>query len=104
MRFELVDFYPITDKNRGKAKKNLLGTVHLYMIDCQFDIRGIRVSKNGKGIYFQMPHIFGFDHETGEKIKYPVFHFTKQENHDEMMNFLHTEVKPIVQEKIKAQK
>lgn len=99
MKFELVDFYPITDKNRGKAKKNLLGTIHIYVIDFQIDIRGIRVVKNGKCIHFLMPHSFGIDHETGETVKYPIVRFTNQKDHDEMMNFLHNEVKPKITEK-----
>lgn len=101
MKFELVDFYPMTDKNRGKSKKNVLGTVHLYVIECQIDIRGIRVVKNGKCVHFLMPHSFGQDHETGEKVKYPIFRFTNQKDHDEMMNFLHTQVKPQIMEKTK---
>lgn len=104
MKFELVDFYPITDKNRGNCNKNFLGTVHLYIIDCQFDLRGIRVCRQGKKIYFHLPHVVGNDHETGEKIRYPVFRFTNQKDHEEMMDFLHKEVKPTVFEKIKAQK
>lgn len=102
MKFELVDFYPMTDKNRGNAKKNVLGTVHIYAIDSQLDLRGIKVTKQGKALYFHMPHIFGQDHETGEKIRYPVFRWTQQETHVAMMDFLHTQVKPFLLEKLKA--
>lgn len=101
MKFELVDFYPITDKNRGNAKRNMLGTVHIYAIDCQLDIRGIKVTQQGKSLFFHIPHIFGQDHETGEKVKYPVFRWTNQSSHEEMMDFLHTEVKPIVKKRLK---
>lgn len=104
MKFELVDFYPITDKNRGNAKKSFLGTIHLYIIDYDMDFRGIRVTKSGKSIFFQIPHISTQDHETGQKVRYPVIRWTNQKNHEEMMNFLHTFVKPIIREKIKSQK
>ena len=101
MKFELVDFYPTTEKNRKKSQRNLVGTVHLYIIDYQIDLRGIRVAKNGKGLYFLMPHIFGQDHETGEQVRYPVFRFTNQKDHDEMMDFLHKEVKPEILKRLK---
>jgi len=104
MKFELVDFYPITDKNREKNNKDTLGTIHIYAIDCQLDLRGIRVKKNGKAIFFYMPHVLGSDHETGEKIRYPVFRWTDQKIHQQMMDFLHTEVKPLIKERIKSQK
>lgn len=104
MKFELVDFYPITDKNRGNSKRNVLGTVHIYAIDCQLDIRGIKITQNGKNMFFHLPHIFSQDHETGEKVRYPVFRWTKESTHTEMMEFLHNQVKPIVQEKLKAKR
>lgn len=101
MKFELVDFYPITDKNKNNSDKNLLGTLHIYIIDCKSDLRGIRVMKKGKNICFYLPHVIGFDHETGEKIRYPVFRFTDPKDHDEMISFLQNEVKTIVFDKIK---
>ncbi len=104
MKFELVDFYPITDKNRGNLKKNALGTVHLYVIDLDLDIRGIRVNKQGKNIHFYLPHCVGFDNETGEKIRYPVISWTNKENHKEMMDFLHQQVKPEILGRLTGQK
>jgi hypothetical protein len=101
MKFELVDFYPITDKNRGRAKKNVLGTVHVYVIDYELDIRGIKVVKCGNNLHFLMPHSFGIDLETGENVKYPIFRFTKQTHHEELMDFLHQQVKPTIMEKTK---
>lgn len=100
MKFELVEFYPVTDQNRGKKKKNMLGTVHIYVIDIQLDIRGIRVVRKGKDVFFCIPHVFDLDHETGEKIRYPIFRWTDQKTHDEMMNFLNTEVKSLIFDKL----
>lgn len=100
MQFELVEFYPITEKSQVKDK-NLLGTIHLYIIDYNFDLRGIRVIKRGKNILFFLPHILGFDHESGERMRYPVFSFTNKKDHEDMMDFLHKEVKPVIQSNLK---
>lgn len=99
MQFELVEFYPITEKSQAKDK-NLLGTIHLYVIDYQFDLRGIRVIKRGKNILFFTPHVFGLDHETGEKIRYPVFSFTNKKDHEDMMDFLKKEVKSEIEKRL----
>lgn len=62
MKFELVEFYPISDKKHKKT----VGTVHIYAIDCQLDIRGILVSTSGKAMFFHLPHYTTKDQETGE--------------------------------------
>jgi len=96
MKFELVGFFPLTDKNRGKAKKSTLGSIHIYLIDCQIDIRGIMVSKKGKSLFFHIPHFYGLDGETGEPIRYPFFRFTKEKDHQDLLDFLHKDVKPAI--------
>lgn len=94
MKFELVDFYPVDEKNRVNFKNNFLGTVHIYAIDCRLDLRGIKVLKQGRNLFFSIPHMFGFDHETGAKVTYPVFRWEDEQDHKDMMAFLHEEVKP----------
>ena len=88
MKFELVGFYPVTEKNFSKADRNLVGTVHLYCVDCKLDIRGIRVTNNGNTIFFNLPHVYGYDGDTGEKIRYPVIRFTDDEIQKEIFTFL----------------
>lgn len=100
MKFELVEFYPITEKNRGNLKKNAVGTLHIYAIDCQLDIRGIKVTQHGRSMYFHLPHLFGQDHETGEKVRFPVIRWTNETNHKEMMDFLHETVKPLIRKRL----
>lgn len=100
MKYELVEFYPITEKNRGKLKEDVLGSVHIFCIDCKLDIRGIKIRKWQKGLVFQMPHIHGMDQETGEKVTYPVVRWMEKADQDEMMHFLHKIVKPIVKERL----
>ncbi len=99
MKFQFKQFYPLTDLNRGRERENALGTVHIYVVDCKLDIRGIRVSTSEKGIYFNMPSVLAADHETGEKVRYPVLHWdTKTQK--EMLDFLHNEVKPEIKKRL----
>lgn len=103
MKFEFVEFYPVNEKTRGRMKKGSLGTLHIYAIDCELDIRGISVVKQGKGIYFHFPHFFGFDTETGEETRYPLFRWTNQTTHQEMMDFLKNEIKPMILERLNSE-
>ena len=98
MKFELVEYYPINNKQFPRT----LGTVHIYAIDCELDIRGIIVTKQGKGIYFNLPHYNAKDQETGENVRYPHIRWTNQKTQEEMLDFLHREVKPIVLESLKS--
>lgn len=98
MKFELVEYYPI----KNKKFERTLGTVHIYAIDCELDIRGILVTKQGKGIYFNLPHFKAKDEETGELVRYPHIRWTNQKTHEEMLDFLHREVKPLVLESLKS--
>lgn len=97
MKFELVEFYPATEP---KKKKNFLGTVHIYVIDCELDIRGILVTKNGNGMFFNFPHFKAKDEETQEWVRYPLIRWANDSTHKEMMNFLHQQVKPEIWKKI----
>jgi hypothetical protein len=94
MKFELVGFYPVTEKNRGIRNINQLGTVHVYIIDYKIDIRGIRVHKSGAGLFFNINYIVDLDPETGEAVRYPSFRFTENADHKALMDFLHKTVKP----------
>lgn len=98
MKFELVEFYP----EQHKKFKDTVGTVHIYAIDCQLDIRGILVTKRGKAMYFTLPHFKAKDQETGEIVRYPHIRWTNQDTHKEMLDFLHREVKPLVLETLKS--
>jgi hypothetical protein len=94
MKFEFVEFYEATEERKSKISNKLIGTVHIYLIDCELDIRGIYVKKQGKQIYFHLPHFSDIDNETGEKVKYPHIRFVNQKKQSEMLDFLHKVVKP----------
>lgn len=99
MKFEFVEFYPIKKPRNNQVK----GTVHIYAIDCELDIRGIFVHIHAKSMYFNLPHFMAEDEETGNLVRYPHIRWTKEETHKEMMDFLHKEVKPKVREILKKQ-
>lgn len=96
MKFEFVEFYPVKDK---KLKK-LVGTVHIYAIDCELDIRGIRVFKHGNGIHFNFPHFKAVDSETNEEVTYPFIRWTNASTHKIMMDWLKNEIGPEIMKRI----
>jgi hypothetical protein len=100
MKFEFVEFYPIDDQIREKMDKRWVGTLHIYAIECQLDIRGIRININKNGMYFNFPCFFGKDEETGKFIRYPHIRFNEK-THTELMDWLKKEVKPIIIKKLR---
>lgn len=103
MKFEFVEFYPVKAKESKKTRKRILGSVHIYAIDCKLDIRGINVLEKGKQVFFYFPHFLGVDDETGEKVRYPFIRWTDNKTHESMINFLHQEVKPIIKRILNGQ-
>lgn len=103
MKVEFVEFYPLASSLKKNRHKNTLGTVHVYLIDEEMDVRGILAIKSGKGIFFALPHFKTIDAESGEKVAYPHVRFTNQEKHKKLMDFLHAEVKPVIKQRLKAQ-
>ena len=99
MDFEFVEFYPVNEQDKGKISDKIVGTVHIYCIDCKLDIRGIQVSFFNRGVYFNIPRYPGYD-ENGKKIRYPLISWTNQEDNKSMLNFLHNEVKPIIKKRM----
>lgn len=91
MKIEFVGFYP----NMGKKKdKNILGTCHIYLCDpYNMDIRGVRVTKRGKSLFFTLPGQWGFDAETKKAVLYPIVCFTDQKVKQAIIDFLCTEGK-----------
>ena len=100
MKFELVEFYPV----KKSKHKNMVGTVHIYAIDCELDIRGIAVNWNGKSMFFYLPHYKAVDSETGDLVSYPHIRWTNEATHKEMMNFLHQEVRPEIMKRLNIKK
>lgn len=104
MQFEFIEFYERPDlkkcpKSTGKAKK-FIGTVHIYARECQMDIRGIAVTCRGNGMFFHMPHFKALDSKTGQIVRYPHIRWKKEADHEDMMAFLHSTVKPEVKNRL----
>lgn len=81
MKVEIVGFYKNIDR-----KFKMIGTMHIYLVDLDLDIRGIVVNKGAKGRWFyRMPGRHGLDPETKEMMWYPHVSFSNKEMHDEMI-------------------
>lgn len=83
LQIEIVDFYQ--DYKKGN---NIKGSLHVYIIDYEMDIRGILVSHIKKKWWFDLPFRFAIDAETNEKVKYPVISFSNKEKHDQLFNLI----------------
>jgi len=102
IKYEFVDFYPNKESKQKKKKNKFIGTVHIYHTELQLDIRGILVINTKNGVIFSFPHFRYFD-DDGKPKKYPLLRFCREEDHEELWNFMKEKVKPIVEERVKSQ-
>jgi len=88
---EIQQFYPGTTKNQ-----HFLGTLHIYLdIDgLRFDLRGLRVFKNGTRYNVRMNEQFG--EENGERIRYPLLSFIDQKINEFLWKYLKNEASEYV--------
>ena len=101
MKYEFVEFYPNQERKGAKKKSKCLGTVHIYHTELQLDIRGILVIQAKSGVVFSFPHFRYFD-EDGKAKRYPLLRFCREEDHEELWNFMKEKVKPVVEERVKS--
>lgn len=94
MKIEIVEFYP----TELKGKKTYQGTLHIYLIDHEIDIRGIAVFKDKKKWFFQLPRKWEIDKDSGEKVFFPIFSFTSTQKNQEILDFLHKNAIKYIQE------
>ena len=111
MKFQLVEFYPITKKEKKAFKPRSngnipIGTLHLYIIDHKIDYRGIRVSVKGakNKLFFHFPMQLSYDQDTGEPVRYPIMHFVDPQDHKQLLDFLYKDVKPVILKMLKEDK
>ncbi len=93
MKIEIVEFYPI-----GKIGKDLKGTLHIYIIDTDQDLRGIFVKKTKDHWWFQIPYRVQYDPETKKEITFPVICFTQPEKHKEFFKLIQEMGKEYIEE------
>jgi len=87
MKFEIVEFYPINDEIKNKE---IIGTIHVYFIDIQMDMRGIYVRKLKNKIMFTLPGLKVLDAE-GKKVFFPFIEFTDINIKKSLIGFLQKE-------------
>lgn len=73
----------------------MVGTVHVYLVDDEMDLRGIRVTTKGDKIFFHLPRGASVD-EEGKLTWYPIFTWTNAKKHDDLIDFLHQVAKPAI--------
>ncbi len=91
MKIEIVEFYPIK-----KTGKNFTGTLHVYIIDTDQDIRGIYVSKDKKNWWFRIPSRTHYDEELKKELSYPIFSFTNVDKNKELLSLIISEGKKYI--------
>lgn len=71
MKIEIVEFYP------SKIRKNQeIGSLHIYIIPFNMDLRGISVYKKKNGFYFQFPQYKG--EVDGKIVPYPIINLVNE--------------------------
>ena len=88
MEIEIQEFYSTKPRN---PKCDLTGTLSIYVIDCDLDIRGIIVERVKGKYYFRLPSKAAFDaegkplFEGGKHVRYPTVTFTARQKHDKLI-------------------
>lgn len=98
MNIEIVEFYPIT---QDRKMTKMSGTLHVYLIDWEMDIRGIYVKKNGKKWIIIMPHQKAFDPKTQKIERYPIISFSDPKKYKEIMENIRKLAVTYIEEKIR---
>jgi len=86
MKFEIVEFYP--KKDGEKTSPLTLGTMHVYFIDIQMDLRGINVRQMGRKMMFSIPGFRALD--DGKTVFCPFVDFTDRSIKKQLIDFLQT--------------
>lgn len=98
MKIEFVEFYP---NRKPKKDSQTLGTVHVYLVKEQIDIRGIRVIKKGNRFMFHLPHTVTID-EDGKRVRYPNVNFVDEKKHKALFIFLQDKVRHQILDRLKV--
>lgn len=97
MNIEIVEFY---EDMRNDAKQILTGTLHVYLIDEEIDLRGVYVSKRKNYWYIGFPQKVGFDPDIEENVRYPVFSFTNAEKNKQLLNEIVTKGREYIEKNV----
>ena len=83
MDIEVVAFYPHA---HDETRQTLSGTLHVYLVEHDIDLRGIFVSRRKDSWFFSLPNRQAIDAETGETIRYPCITFKSRERQKELID------------------
>lgn len=93
MTFEVVEFYPNTIE-----KDYIQGSVHVYWIEENLDIRGVYYRKKLGKDRVCMPHMIGKNPDTGKQVRYPVLNFLEPEKNKLILKAVKKAVKEYMNE------
>lgn len=93
MKFEIVEFYKFVPSPNKQPKKTIFyGTLHIFVIDYNLDIRGIKVFRKSRNSFFiSFPDAYAYDPIEKKNVRYPIISFMKEEDKNEIMTFLKKE-------------
>jgi hypothetical protein len=99
MEIEIVEFY---ETFRDEEKHTLKGTLHIYLVDLQLDLRGLQVLVEKKFWRINIPHQRGKDPDTGEIVQYPVFAFMDREKTRQLIDLMRKKGREFIMKKVGA--
>ena len=103
MNIEIQEFYPAKSQNK---KCDLSGTLSIYLIDHDIDIRGVTVNRINGRYYFRLPTKIALDDkgnhlfEDGKKIRYPTVTFASYEKQQALMETIRIEGTKFIEQKL----
>ncbi len=97
MNIEIVDFYVM---ERDDSKKKLNGSMHVYIVDLDIDLRGLFVTRKNKQIFIYLPTKSGIDTETKEIVYFPIFSFGDMKKTQQLVKDILEVGRPYIWEKV----
>ena len=94
MNIEIIEFYL---KEQNESKGFLNGTMRIKLPEIAIHILGINVVKKKDNWFFELPSRIGFDHVTGNSIKYPCFSFSNKEKQRSLVESIKIKGKEFVE-------
>jgi hypothetical protein len=100
IKFEIVELYI---EKVNKATASFSGSLHVYLIDYDIDLRGISIIKKKNHWLVFMPRRTGIDPDTKEKVYYPLLSFTNFEKQKLFLTQLRKELPEFYKEKLELE-
>ena len=96
MDIEVVEFYA---SHRDDKKQILHGTLHVYLIDLQIDVRGVKVMKDKNSWRFNLPNAKAVD-EEGNNVWYPLISFTDRAKNTTLLSQIRSKGREFVERRL----